>query len=324
MSFALGAGSTSLVVTGATGFIGSALVNRLARDGKRVTCFVRRGSPRVARLLRVPEVSVVAFERFEADAVRAALEHASPDAIFHLASYGVDPKERDVVAMVEGNATLTKTLVTAAKGLGVRRFVYTGTCSEYGPAAEPVRLAEEYELAPTSPYGVAKLAAEREGKDLAARLDVPFVPLRLFGTYGPGEAAERLVPYLVDHLRKGDVPSLTGGEQARDLMFVEDVVDAILVAAMSPSIAIGAAYNVCAGEPLRIRAVAREVARLMGKPDADLGLGRRPYRADEAMWIVGDPSRLRAATGFYPRVSLEEGLRRAIAHRETEANEVRR
>jgi nucleoside-diphosphate-sugar epimerase len=325
-------GLTSVVVTGATGFIGSALTSRLLREGRRVTCLVRKGTPRLPWLLtacrlaclpRAPEVSIVALERFEASAVRAALEHVEPQVIFHLASSGVDPTERDPVALVEGNATLVKTMLAATQGLGLRRFVLTGTCSEYGPAVEPVRIAEGHELAPTSPYGVAKLAAEVEGGALAATLDVPFVPLRLFGTYGPGEAGQRLVPYLVDHLRRGEVPSLTGGEQVRDLMFVEDVVDAILVAATSASIVVGAPYNVCTGEPHRIREVAREVARLMGKPEANLGLGRRPYRADEAMWIVGDPTRLRTATGFRPRVSLEEGLRRAIAHREAAATEVR-
>jgi nucleoside-diphosphate-sugar epimerase len=305
---------TSAIVTGATGFIGSTLVRRLVARGVRVTCLVRAGSSRLDRVGGAG-ITTVALDRFEPEPVRAVLRAAGrADALFHLASYGVDPGERDPDAMTAGNATLVKTLLSAAADLGLQRFVYTGSCSEYGPASEPALLTETSLLEPTSPYGVAKLVAERDGGEQAKRLGVPLVTLRLFGTYGPFEAPERLVPYLVERLRRGEVPSLTGGEQARDLMFVDDVADAIIASATSEGITEGEAYNVCTGVPVRIREVAHEVAELMEKPTADLGLGRRAYRADEAMWIVGDPTRFVEATGLRPRLSRRDGLRRSIAH----------
>ena len=301
------------LVTGATGFIGGALSRRLAGSGAHVTCLVRPGSGRSAELASVPGIAVIEPPSFETEALRAALSDVAADVVFHLASYGVRPDERDEEQLRTGNVVLTERLLYACAALHPRRFVYTGTCTEYGAVAEPERLTEQHALAPASPYGAAKVAAERQGTDLARELGIPFVPLRLFGVYGAGEAEHRLVPYLIGQLRRDEAPSLTGGEQARDLMYVEDMVDALIQAATAPGIEPGTPYNVCTGEPVRIRAVAAQVAALLGKPSADLGLGRRPYRSDESMWIVGDPARFRAATGWTPAVDLVEGIRRTIA-----------
>jgi nucleoside-diphosphate-sugar epimerase len=205
-------------------------------------------------------------------------------------------------------------LLVAISGAPLRRFLYTGTCSEYAPVREPERITESHPVQPISLYGAAKAAAHLYGNALARQLDIPLVTLRPFGVYGLGEAAHRLVPYLLDHLRRGAVPSLTSGEQVRDLTYVDDVVEALLMAATAPGLTPYQAYNVCRGEPLRIRDVAERVARLWGAPDADLGLGLRPYRSDEAMWVVGDNSRFREATGWQPKVDLTEGLGRVIEH----------
>lgn len=307
---------TAALVTGATGFIGSALVRRLTQLGVRTTCLVHTGRARAPRLVGLPGLHVIETPSFSSDALRASLSRARVPAevVFHLASYGVNPSERDKGQLLAGNVTLMERLLEATAELPLRRFIYTGSCSEYGMATEPERIAESYPIAPTSPYGAAKAAAELQGGAVAKERGVPFVPLRLFGVYGMGEAEHRLLPHLIDHLRRGEEPSLTLGEQSRDLMYLDDVVEALIQAATAPGIEPHTAYNVCTGEPVRIRAVAERVAALLGKPDAALGLGRIPYRSEEAMWIVGAPDRFRAATGFRPRIGLTEGLRRVVAH----------
>jgi nucleoside-diphosphate-sugar epimerase len=173
-----------------------------------------------------------------------------------------------------------------------------------------VRIREEHPLEPPSLYGAAKAAAALFGKALAARLGIAFVPLRLFGVYGPGEAPSRLVPHLIAHFRAGTTPALTPGGQARDFTYIDDVVEALMAAATAPGVVAGRAYNVCSGVPSLVREVAHLAARAVGKEGADLGLGRRAYRDDEPMWIVGDPSRFTEATGWTARVALEEGIRR--------------
>ncbi len=306
---------TTAIVTGATGFIGSALAKRLAQAGARTVCPVRAESPRASALDGIAGIEPVRLASFSANELERTLGAVDADVIFHLASYGVDPKERDPEAMIEGNITLLARLVGLAARRPFRRFVHTGSCSEYAPLAEPERLTESHPVVPTSLYGAAKAAAGIYAEGLSRQLGVPLVTLRLFGVYGPGEAGHRLIPYLLDCLSRGVTPELTGGEQARDLTYVDDVVDALLAAAVAPGVKAPGVYNVGSGVPVQIRAVATEAARLLGKPESALGLGRRPYRSDESMWIVADPGRFCAASGWRARITLDEGLARMIAER---------
>ncbi|MBI4704854.1 MAG: NAD(P)-dependent oxidoreductase [Deltaproteobacteria bacterium] len=303
----------TVLLTGATGFIGSALADRLEREARRTIALVLEDDPRQERLRGRAGIELALVPRASRDGVARALGSRAPDVVFHLAAAGVSPHEREPVALVDGNVGLTTSVLAALGPQGAGRFVHTGSCAEYAPAPPPVRIGEEHPLGPTSLYGAAKAAAYLCGKALAAELGIPFVALRLFGVYGPGEAPERLVPYLLASLRAAAVPALTAGEQARDLTCVDDVVDAIVLAARAPALASGGTCNVCSGNPVRVREVAELVAREAGFPEADLGLGRRPYHGDEPMWLVGDPARLAATTGWRPRISLPEGIRRMVA-----------
>jgi nucleoside-diphosphate-sugar epimerase len=209
-----------------------------------------------------------------------------------------------------GNVGLVAALLSAVDE--PRCFVHAGTCSEYARAEAGVLIPESHPMLPESLYGAAKAGAALFGAACARRRGLRFLWLRLFGVFGVGEASHRLVPHVIAHLRRGERPSLTGGTQERDLTYVDDVADALVLAAGSTSLDAYVPYNVCSGVPVTIRAVAEAVARKMGRPDSALGLGDLPYRSDEAMWVVGDPTRFRAATGWAPRVGLEEGIGRMI------------
>lgn len=309
----------SALVTGATGFIGSALSRRLAQGGARTFCLVRAGSPRSARLSGVPGVALVEVASLSLAELARALRDVRAEVVFHLASYGVAPSERDPEQMIEVNVELLTRLLLVTSGWPLQRFVHIGSCSEYAPAEAPARIAESHPIRPISLYGAAKAAAHLYGNALALQLGVPFFTLRPFGVYGVGEAPHRLIPHLIDRLRRGEEPSLTAGEQARDLTYVDDLVEALITAARAPRLAAYEAYNVSSDEPLCIRAVAEAVARIAGKPGAALGLGRRPYRSDEAMWVVGDSQRFRQASGWRPRIGLDEGIGRMVAQAPLEA-----
>lgn len=301
------AAPSSALVTGGTGFIGAALVARLVAAGSRVVCLVRAGSPGVARL--APGARAVEIADWSPAGIGRALAGERFEAAFHLAAAGVHPDARELEALVTGNVLLTCNVIAALADRPPRRFVHVGSCSEYAPVGAGERLGEDHPLAPPSLYGAAKASAFLCGRALAERAGVPLVALRLFNVYGPGEAPTRLVPYLLARLRAGEAPALTGGEQVRDFTFVDDVA-AALIAGASDALAPGRAYNVCTGTPVRVREVVERVAGLAGRAGADLGLGRRPYRDDEPMWIVGDPARFAAATGWAPRVGLADGLAR--------------
>ena len=106
---------------------------------------------------------------------------------------------------------------------------------------------------------------------------------------------------------------LTGGDQVRDMLYVDDVIEALVVAGRGDRLGSFEAYNVCSGRPIRVREIGEAVAEAMEKPRDLLRWGTRPYRQDEPMWLVGDNHRFTEATRWHPRVSLSEGIRRMIA-----------
>ena len=303
----------SALVTGATGFLGSVLVEHLVARGVETSCLVRprptADSRKISQAVRTIEAT-----SFQASQLKTKLAGVSADVIFNLASYGVRPSDRDPHQLIEGNLDLLTDLLEATADWPLRRFVHTGSCSEYGfPERENVPITESQSLRPASLYGSAKASSVLFGRALASRLNIPFVTLRLFGVFGPHEAPDRLIPYLIAKLRRDEPVDLTPGEQIRDLLYEDDVAEAFIAAADAIGMNSGEAYNVCSACPTRIRNVGEAVADELGKPRHLLHWGERQYRADEPLWLVGDNRRFTAATSWRPRVTVEEGIRRMIA-----------
>jgi nucleoside-diphosphate-sugar epimerase len=307
-------GFRSAVVTGATGFIGSALVRRLLDDGVRTYCLLRT-KPRCDSIIeRLNGAELVQLVSFQTPELERCLMDFSADVIFNLASYGVSQEDRDPEALLDGNAGLVARLVLAAAISPPKIFIHTGSCSEYGqPLLEGTPFTEDQPLRPTSLYGAAKAASTLYGNTLAARVGVPFVTLRLFGVFGVGEGPRRLIPYLIDQLRCDEPADLTPGQQVRDFLYVEDIVEAFVRSVRDANLTLSEAYNVCSARPIRIRDIGEMVADFMEKPRGLLRWGRRPYRQDEPMWIVGDNRRFVEATSWHPRISTAEGIRRIVA-----------
>jgi nucleoside-diphosphate-sugar epimerase len=283
------------LVTGASGFIGSNLAHALIARGDEVICLTRR--------------PLAALEQAGAQVVHS-LDGVRAERVFHLAAAGVSAKDRKTTPLLDGNVGLVARLLESVADWPLTHFVHTGSCSEYGPVASGVLLTEDHAIRPESMYGAAKAASSLVADALARRLGLPFVSLRLFGVYGPGEAPSRLLPTLLSTLRGTEVCRLTPGRQVRDFTFITDVVQAFILAGTTQLDE--RAYNVCSGAGVTIRTVAREAASLLEVPDDRLQFGALPYRDDEPMWIVGDRSRFSAATGWEPRVGLRAGIERML------------
>lgn len=301
------------LVTGASGFIGSALATRLAQQGVRTYGLVRsRQRPRIPGLVGAG-VEIIESPTFDVGRLTDLFQATSPEVVFHLAAYGVSPADRDPHDIVDGNFGLVARLLLAAKTAGVPRFIHTGSCHEYGGSTSPGsparRLHEHEAVIPLSTYGAAKAGSVLYATAYAGAHQLPCVTLRLFWVYGPNESPARLIPYLVDRLRRNEVVDLTSGIQIRDLLHIDDVVAAYLAAA-EPTLPLSGVYNVCSGQGVTVREVAETIADMMCKPRKLLAFGQRPSRGDEAHWIVGEPQRFMSATGWRPSLSLEEGIRR--------------
>lgn len=302
----------SVLVTGATGLIGSALVRLLRAEDIAVNCLIRRGS--LSKLPPLAGLEAVEVAAFTTEALRKALNGISFDTVFHLASYGVQINDRDRDQLVAGNVQLLSHVLEAVSDRSPSKFIYAGSCSEYGfPTNDGQPISEDQPLRPTSLYGAAKAATELYGQALALQLKIPFTALRIFNVFGPEEAPHRLLPSIIQALDQDRPVDLTGGEQQRDLLHVDDVAGALLAAAGSEKVKPFAAHNVCSGHPVRIREVGETAVNLMGKPQDLLQWGKLPYRRDEPMWVVGDPTRFQQATSWRPKMSLTEGIRSMVA-----------
>jgi UDP-glucose 4-epimerase len=303
---------SSALVTGASGFIGSALVRRLLDHKVDVTCLTRTRSLKTHERVLAP-AKVVAVDSYQVEQLISAIGTAGPDIVYNLASYGVRQQDRDPELLIEGNVGLMGNLLRAAAYWRVHKFIHVGSCAEYGfPAVEGELISENQRLAPASTYGAAKASSTLYGAALANQLEVPFMTLRLFGVFGVGESEERIVPYLINCLRHDFAANLTPGDQTRDLLYISDVVDALLTACGSDSSTCEGVYNVCSAKAIRIRQLGTQVADALNKPYNLLHWGMRQYRKDEPMWLVGDNSRFVGETGWHPKVTVKEGINRMI------------
>lgn len=302
--------ATSYLVTGATGFIGRRLVTRLAEKGDSVFCLVSRDRDQMSRLPQIRGVTPIDMGR--AGSLRETMGKANAEIVINLAAQGVDPKSRDPASIMDGNAGVLINLISALEGLSPRVILHAGSWSEYAnpDGADPIR--ENHPIAPTSIYGAAKASASLVGSALARQAGIPFITLRLFNVFGVGEPPMRLIPYLIDRLRASVHADLTPGNQSRDLTYVDDIVEAILLASRS-TLEPFTAYNVCSSRPTEVRWIAERVADIMDKPRTLLRFGAVPHRADEPLSVVGDNTRFVSATGWFPRITVDDGIDLMVA-----------
>ena len=269
------------VVTGAGGFLGRAMVARLSRGG----------------------VSVLAPRRAELDwrdAVAAAryLDGAGVATIYHLASSGVANANADDPQIVADELAMARAIARAAHP--GTRVVYAGSMAEYGTSG---RLAESAGVAPRNAYARAKVEAGRMLGESSQTRGFTLVHARLFGLYGPGERAGRLLPAIVAALRERRPIALSDGAQRRDFIHVEDAARAL--EALGRQGRCPAWVNVGTGIALEVRAVALALAREMGADAGLLQFGARPRSAHDQDVLEADTALLAQTIGWVPPQRLD-------------------
>jgi dolichol-phosphate mannosyltransferase len=290
-------------VTGAAGFVGAVLVRRLIRDGHDVQAVSRRID---AWRLRGIEAPLHEVDLADARAVSELVAAVRPEWIFHLAAHGAYSWQRDLPAMIETNVLGTMNLVEACLRSGFDALVNTGSSSEYGFTDHGP--GEEEVPRPNSDYAVTKLTATLYCRAAALRRNANIPTLRLYTVYGPFEEPARLVPTLAIEGLAGRLPHLVSAEVAHDFVFVDDVVEAYLLAAAHRGGDPGAIYNVGTGRQTTI-AEAVEVARRVLGVGVEPRFESMPNRDWDSHCWVANPKKIERELGFGPRTSFEEGFR---------------
>jgi UDP-N-acetylglucosamine/UDP-N-acetyl-alpha-D-glucosaminouronate 4-epimerase len=301
-----------ILVTGAAGFIGSHLCRRLVADGSEVVGLddLSEGSP--DNLRDVPEVRLVEADLRDEVAVADAARGC--EAILHQAAKRSVPrsmKEPVLTTDVNVRGTLNVLLVAKAEGAVV---VSASSSSVYGDQ-DSFPLREDMRPDPRSPYAASKLAAEGFCRAMWLASGVRSVSLRYFNVYGPGQdpASEyaAVVPRFVTACLTGARPVVHGdGEQARDFTFIDDVVDANLLALRAPEVAFGRSFNIGGGRtPVSVSLLLELIGEICDvKPDPI----HEPPREGDVRLTHADVSSAHEILGFRPSVGIEEGLRRTV------------
>jgi UDP-glucose 4-epimerase len=298
-----------VLITGGTGFVGANLARRLVHDGHDVHLLIRGASDAWRIEPMRAEISLHAADLEDAAAVLQAVGRIRPDWVFHLAAHGAYSWQTELCRIVSTNVVGTANLVDACLRVGCEAFVNTGSSSEYGLKDHPA--AEEEALEPNSYYAVAKASATFLCRFTARSRNVRMPTLRLYSVYGPYEEPNRLVPALIVHGLRAELPPLTDPDTARDFVYVDDVVDAYLLAATRPGDDPGAIYNVGTGTQTSLRAIVDLARRTLG-----IGVepvwGSMPNRAWETSVWIADARKLRSELGWRPARPIEEGFRRTV------------
>jgi len=303
-----------VLVTGATGFIGQRLTGKLAASGAQVYAGVapEDGAERAANL--PASARRLTFDLRDASAVQAAVEEAAPDVVFHLAAVGVTDPDVDPALALEVNGGGAVRLLRSLRGRGVRRVVLAGTCYEYG-AREARGGERDGCLDPLNAYAASKVAAWAFGRVYWRARGLPVVTVRPFQVYGPGQPSRTLIPAAIGAALAGEDFPMTPGEQERDFVYVDDVVEGMLAAAAAPGIE-GESLDLGTGVARPIRRVVERAWELAGGKGRVLP-GAMPYRPGEGggaipSRIVADADRTARMTGWRARTSLDEGLRSTV------------
>jgi UDP-glucose 4-epimerase len=291
-------------ITGATGFMGAAVVRALRACAVPVAVLLRDPS-KPGRLQDLSDMTVVKGDLEDAASYRDALMQLAPDTVLHLAWAGVAGAERNDPMQYE-NVFAARTLLEIAIAAGVSHFIGFGSQAEYGPHAG--RLREDTDTHPTTLYGTAKLATYLMCERRCALAGVPFTWVRVFSTFGPGDDPNTMVSYLVRTLLARQRPRLTAAEQLWDYLFVDDAGEAI--AALVNKRAAGT-FNLGSGKATRLREIITTIRDLVD-PGLPLGFGEIPYRPDQVMHLESDIGALQQATGWSPRHNLRDGLSRTV------------
>jgi len=296
------------LVTGASGHVGAALTKGLLARGCEVAVLVRPESDlwRIEGVL--DQVALVHGALGDLSAARGHLRDWQADTVFHLAWQGVTGAFRNDPAQITRNVSGSLELWEAVQEAGCCCWVGVGSQAEYG-VCDGV-LKEDLPARPVTAYGTAKLALGMLTEKLCAMAGMRFLWLRLLATYGPMDDARHLLPGVITQLLDGQRPALTPGEQRWDYLYIDDAVAALCRLALETEAA--GIFNLGSGKAHTIRSLV-ETARDLIEPTLPLGFGEVPYQPGQVMRLQADITKLQSATGWQPRVEMEEGLKRTVA-----------
>lgn len=298
--------SDRVVITGATGFIGASIAHEFLRGGHSVVVLTRINS-NLSRLRSLyADIKIIEYSSLDPEHFEFSKITGGADIFVHCAWRGVAGSNRNEASQVTTNIPTTIHSVELAAKLGCRQWIGLGSQAEYGNLN--CKISETSHNLPTTLYGKAKLAASISALGLCEAYKMIGTWMRVFSTYGPKDAPNWFIPYVIQEFLANRAPKLTGCEQLWDYLYVQDAGRA--VAAVSNRQASGV-FNLASGNALPLKIYIETIREILGT-SLTPEYGAIDYRSDQVMHLEADIRKLKEITGWRPVVGLLEGLTQTI------------
>jgi NAD dependent epimerase/dehydratase len=311
----------NVLVTGADGFIGSHLTEKLVSRGAKVTALCLYNSfDHCGWLDDLPESIRARLRSVRGDIRDAAFVRRitqGQSIVFHLAALIAIPYSYTAAqSYVETNVLGTLNVLEAARESGATRVVHTSTSEVYGTAIT-MPITESHPLQGQSPYSASKIGADMMAEAFARSFDLPIAILRPFNTFGPRQSERAVIPAIIRQALDPACPAILIGDNTpvRDFTFVEDTAEAFLAIGIAPKIEFGRPYNAGSGHAVTVMDIVDLVIRLTNchKRPVDRDPARMRPAGSEVRALLADSSRLNAHTGWRTTIDLHEGVKHTIA-----------
>lgn len=299
-----------IVITGATGAIGMALIQKCIESSVQAVIFVNPDSKRKNRIPQNPLLNVVECglsEMSTFDATKLREQYGSCDVFYHFAWAGTFGDARNNMAIQECNIKYTLDAVELAHRLGCHTFIGAGSQAEYGRVEG--KLCSTTPTNPENGYGIAKLCAGQMSRIHSHQLGMKHIWTRILSIYGPYDGCNTMVMSTIDKLLRNEIPSFTKAEQQWDYLYSGDAAQAMLL--LGDKGCDGQTYCIGSGQTKLLSEYIGTIRDLTA-PDMQLKFGEIPYSPQQVMYLCADIGELSRDTGFKPQVTFEEGIRKTM------------
>ena len=295
------------VITGATGAIGTALIDEFIKQNIEVLVIVRKDS---SRLNVIPKDNPLVTVMYGDLADYANMNNTTGkewDVFYHLAWAGASGNGRNDMYLQNSNVKYALDAVGLAKRLGCKTFIGAGSQAEYGLHNEKLR--PNTDTKPYMGYGYAKLCAGYMTREYAHQKNMKHIWVRILSVYGPNDGENSMISRIIKDLKAGNTPKMTAGKQEWDYLYSSDAAKALYL--LGEKGADNKTYVLGSGETKTIREYV-EIIRDKVAPGQDIDFGAVPYGVNQIMYLCADASELCNDTGWKPETSFEEGIVRII------------